>query len=125
MFSEQVADGIPYFVSAGGGAPLYAPPNQGGFYHYLVFTVQSDRLSCCVVPLFTDITISSPKDEYTPHPSATLPLTANGIFENALPSMRLTVPIEQPISNSRLSSGERVEFIDTTTNVFQTRVDGE
>ncbi len=125
MFSEQVVDGIPYFVSAGGGAALYAPPNQGGFYHFLAFTVQSDQLSCRVVPLFTDITISSPENGHILHPSTTLPLTAEGIFESALPSIRFTVPIEEPISHSWHSSDEQVGWIDPATQTFQARNDGE
>jgi len=125
MFSEQVVDGIPYFVSAGGGAALYAPPNQGGFYHFLAFTVQSDQISCCVVPLFTDITISSPEDGHILHPSTTLPLTAEGIFESSLPSIRFTVPIEKPISHSWQSSDERVGRIDPAIQTLQARNNGE
>jgi hypothetical protein len=38
-------DGIEYFVSGGAGAPLYAPPDHGGFTHYLVVHVTADKIS--------------------------------------------------------------------------------
>ena len=28
-------DGVQMLITGGGGAPLYAPPDQGGFYHYV------------------------------------------------------------------------------------------
>jgi hypothetical protein len=41
-FSER--DGVPYFIIAGGGAPLYVPPELGGFYHFLLARVSPDRV---------------------------------------------------------------------------------
>lgn len=35
QFNHEVRDGVRYFISGGGGAPLYARPSNGGFYHYL------------------------------------------------------------------------------------------
>jgi len=35
-------DGIDYFVAGGAGAPLYAPPNRGGFSHYIVVRITKD-----------------------------------------------------------------------------------
>lgn len=124
MFSEQVVDGIPYFVSAGGGAELYAPPNQGGFYHFLVFTVQGDKISCCVAPLFTDITINNTEDGLMFHLGSATPLTAEGIFNSAFSPIRLTVPIDEPISHSWRSSDERVAWIDPATGMLHPRSEG-
>lgn len=52
LYNHQERDGVHYFITGGGGAPLYASPSQGGFYHYLVvhctlnsFTVQVKRLN--------------------------------------------------------------------------------
>jgi len=42
-------DGIEYFVSGGAGAPLYAPPERGGFSHYLVVRVTGDKIRYDVV----------------------------------------------------------------------------
>jgi hypothetical protein len=52
LYNHQQRDGVHYFISGGGGAPLYAQPAGGGFYHYLLvecgdesFTVQVKRLN--------------------------------------------------------------------------------
>jgi 3',5'-cyclic AMP phosphodiesterase CpdA len=39
VYNEQVRDGIPYYITGGGGAPLYAAPEKGGYFHYLVVKV--------------------------------------------------------------------------------------
>jgi len=36
-------DGIAYFVAGGAGAPLYAPPERGGFSHYIVVRLTADN----------------------------------------------------------------------------------
>jgi len=52
LYNHQQRDGVHYFISGGGGAPLYAEAAHGGFYHYLLvqcgaesFTVQVKRLN--------------------------------------------------------------------------------
>jgi hypothetical protein len=42
-------DGIDYFVAGGAGAPLYAPPDHGGFSHYLVVRVTAAGIQYDVV----------------------------------------------------------------------------
>jgi hypothetical protein len=42
-------DGIDYFVAGGAGAPLYAPPDRGGFSHYLVVRLTGTKISYDVV----------------------------------------------------------------------------
>jgi hypothetical protein len=42
-------DGIDYFVAGGGGAPLYAPPDRGGFSHYLVVRLSGTKVTYDVV----------------------------------------------------------------------------
>ena len=48
VYSKVLRDGIWYINSSGGGAPLYMTPEEGGFYHYVVVTVNvgsvKDRL---------------------------------------------------------------------------------
>ena len=39
-YAREVRDGVIYLVAGGGGAPLYPPPDQGGFYHYVRITVR-------------------------------------------------------------------------------------
>ena len=52
LYNHQERNGVHYFISGGGGAPLYANADKGGFHHYLrvecaddSFTVQVKRLS--------------------------------------------------------------------------------
>jgi hypothetical protein len=39
LYNHQEKDGVHYFITGGGGAPLYAEPERGGFYHYLLVHV--------------------------------------------------------------------------------------
>jgi 3',5'-cyclic AMP phosphodiesterase CpdA len=36
LFAHEAHDGIDFFIAGGAGAPLYAPPDRGGFSHYLI-----------------------------------------------------------------------------------------
>lgn len=51
MYNRLEVQGVPYFITAGAGANLYAPPEEGGYYHYLRCTVSGDGVSCEVVKL--------------------------------------------------------------------------
>ena len=51
MYNRLDIQGIPYFITAGAGASLYAPPESGGFYHYLRCRVNGDQISYEVVKL--------------------------------------------------------------------------
>lgn len=42
LYNHQERDGVHYFISGGGGAPLYAEPQNGGFYHYLLVKCTQD-----------------------------------------------------------------------------------
>ncbi|NJE54283.1 metallophosphoesterase [Thermococcus sp. 21S9] len=35
-------DGVHFIITGGGGAPLYAKPDEGGFYHYTILTMEPD-----------------------------------------------------------------------------------
>ncbi len=50
-YAREVRDGVIYLVAGGGGAPLYPPPDQGGFYHYVRITVRGVETSDEVVRL--------------------------------------------------------------------------
>jgi len=39
LYNYQKKDGVHYFITGGGGAPLYAEPERGGFHHYLLVSV--------------------------------------------------------------------------------------
>jgi len=48
-YSFDARDGIKYVVTGGAGAPLRDPPEQGGFYHYVIVNVRGDDVSLAVV----------------------------------------------------------------------------
>jgi UDP-2,3-diacylglucosamine pyrophosphatase LpxH len=49
LFYQTTVNGIQYFVAGGAGAPFYAPPEKGGFSHYLVVEMKGDQLSYKIV----------------------------------------------------------------------------
>ena len=49
LFYQTTMNGIQYFVAGGAGAPFYAPPEKGGFSHYLVVEMKKDQLTYKVV----------------------------------------------------------------------------
>lgn len=51
MYNRLDVQGVPYFITAGAGANLYAPPEQGGYYHYLRCRVNGDQVSYEVIKL--------------------------------------------------------------------------
>ncbi len=51
LYNHQEKDGIHYFITGGAGAPLYAEPDRGGFYHYLVVSVGEETFTVEVRPI--------------------------------------------------------------------------
>lgn len=49
LFYQTEINGIRYFVAGGAGAPMYAPPDKGGYSHYLVVEMKNDQLTYKVV----------------------------------------------------------------------------
>jgi 3',5'-cyclic AMP phosphodiesterase CpdA len=49
LYSHESHDGIDYFIAGGAGAPLYAPPERGGFSHYVIVRLAGNALSYDVV----------------------------------------------------------------------------
>lgn len=49
LYLRKSVDGIPHIIAGGGGAPLYAKDEAGGFHHYVLVTVDGDRVSGEVV----------------------------------------------------------------------------
>ncbi len=44
LYHRKTVDGIIHIITGGGGAPLYADENSGGFYHFIVVTVDGDNV---------------------------------------------------------------------------------
>src|SRR6185436_12136396 len=49
LFYQTTINGIRYFVAGGAGAPFYAPPENGGFSHYLVVEMKNDQIAYKIV----------------------------------------------------------------------------
>lgn len=49
LYDRTVHDGVIQIITGGAGAPLYAPKNAGGFYHYIVVAVKGDQVTAQVV----------------------------------------------------------------------------
>ncbi len=50
-YHRQVVDGVVYIITAGGGAPLYASPEEGGVHHFVVVDVSGEKVSDRFVPV--------------------------------------------------------------------------
>lgn len=51
MYNRLDIQGLPYFITAGAGASLYAAPEDGGFYHFIKCRVEGEQVSYEVVKL--------------------------------------------------------------------------
>ena len=49
LYLRKTIDGIPHIIVGGGGAPLYAKDEDGGFHHYVLVTVDGDKVAGEVV----------------------------------------------------------------------------
>jgi 3',5'-cyclic AMP phosphodiesterase CpdA len=52
MYYLEEDEGIRYYTTGGGGAPLYAQPQDGGFSHYLLVSVSPEGIDYNVVEPF-------------------------------------------------------------------------
>lgn len=44
LYHFEQRDGVPYYILGGGGEELYAPPELGGFYHFLLVRVEGEAV---------------------------------------------------------------------------------
>jgi hypothetical protein len=51
LYLRKTVDGIPHVIAGGGGAPMYAAEKDGGFYHFIVVTVDGDKVSAEVIDI--------------------------------------------------------------------------
>jgi 3',5'-cyclic AMP phosphodiesterase CpdA len=51
IYQRRTIDGITHIITGGGGAPLYANGDDGGFNHFIRVTVDGDRVSAEVVDI--------------------------------------------------------------------------
>lgn len=111
-------EGVSYIISGGAGAVLYAPVDQGGFYHYMEIHVKGPKIWERVVPVLASITIYPrvpPVDTLSVVVGEHLRFVARGKD----PTGR-TFPIESPMDRMWSSSHPQVGTISPFTGVFQT-----
>lgn len=51
-YAKSVRDGVTYIVTAGGGAPLYLPPEFGGYYHFVRVDVENGAVKDTVIRVY-------------------------------------------------------------------------
>jgi 3',5'-cyclic AMP phosphodiesterase CpdA len=51
LYLRKTINGIPQIIAGGGGAPLYAKDEDGGFHHYVYITVDGEKVSGEVVDM--------------------------------------------------------------------------
>lgn len=49
VYNKSVIDGLQQIITGGAGAPLYAQPEEGGFFHYLYLTVKDKKVHIAVI----------------------------------------------------------------------------
>ncbi|MHB8635865.1 MAG: metallophosphoesterase family protein [Fimbriimonadaceae bacterium] len=50
VFNHQTHDGIEFYITGGAGAPLDAPPADGGYFHFLVVHVRGTKVEVDPIP---------------------------------------------------------------------------
>ena len=50
-YQRKSVDGITHVITGGGGAPMYEKDENGGFYHFLVVSVDGDKVNAEVVDI--------------------------------------------------------------------------
>lgn len=51
FYQRKLVDGITHIITGGGGAPLYGTDEDGAFNHYILVTVDGDKVSAEVVDM--------------------------------------------------------------------------
>ncbi len=97
-----VRDGIDYFIAGGGGAPIDAPPEEGGFLHFVLVNVDRDKITATTFQSWCLAIRPVPASELKPRGSSlgaavvsnrnNSPLTANRIVIR-VPGADKTAPL--------------------------------
>lgn len=103
-FDRRAHDGVQYLTSAGAGSPLYLPPDRGGFFHYVVVTVDGSEVTYQVIPLLEAIRLP---ERVRLQAGQTVRLDALGIAPGNLVAFPLRYPaaVEWEFSNPGIVRG--------------------
>ena len=50
VLNHQMHDGVEYWISGGGGAPLDTTPDDGGYQHFFVVNVKNGKFRVAIIP---------------------------------------------------------------------------
>ncbi|RKY61920.1 MAG: hypothetical protein DRP95_02230 [Candidatus Latescibacterota bacterium] len=109
-------EGVPYIISGGAGAVLYAPADRGGFYHYIEVHV-GDEVEVRVIPVLRSIAVIP--DSARVEVGDTIRFRAVGIDP-----LGKSVPIAPPISASWSSGDTAIGMVDSS-GVFRAVSEGK
>lgn len=124
QYGNQVPGGIPNIVVADLGVPAYAPADQGGLYHYVLFHFLPDgTVQFVVQPILAKMAIDPPA-ETSLAAGATEKLTATGTSYAGDDHPATTVPIADPVSHVWSSSNPEVLAVDPVTGQVTARHPG-
>jgi len=92
-YIKKSINGLTQIVSGGAGAPLYAPPANGGFYHYIHVTVRDKQLHMALIKLGAVFSLDSTRN---------IPVPSEKQAEDVRPPLLKNPPI--PYSSSTVCS---------------------
>lgn len=113
LFLAQQEAGIPYLVTGGGGKPLAAEPEAGGFYHWLELTLPPDGPArWSIVPLVQSLSIGGLPAKIRRGTTVT-PWAVADLYTATRPPLRLPIDTSNPSVARRWSvDDERLASID-------------
>ena len=105
IYWHQAKDGVDYYISGGGGAPLDASPENGGYLHYLTVEVTGKKLTTQILqPGHLEVSIpggesaSAPSERLLVTNTNDLPITlCHLVFHVAAPPAGQTVGLTASI----------------------------
>jgi calcineurin-like phosphoesterase family protein/Big-like domain-containing protein len=125
-FAEQILNpqgqvvgpgqGVPQLTIADLGMPAYAPPDEGGFYHFgLLHVTAGGDLQFTVEPVLTSISITAPASALAAGQTETLTATGTNVGGDNNPA--ITLPIADPASHTWSSGNAQVASVGTDSGV--------
>lgn len=124
QYGQPVPNGIPNIVVADLGVPAYAPSDQGGLYHYVLFNFLPDgTVQFAVQPILASMAVDSPAHtSLTIGTSETLTATGTSYAGDDYPA--ITVPIADPVSHVWSSSNPSILTVDPETGQVHAKSTG-
>lgn len=92
LYWNKVIDGVEYFIAGGAGSPLDAPPDQGGFLHFVVISVNGSKITPVILQPW-HLFVEAPSRQ-SPGGSSETAIATNTNFDPVTVSfpLRLSVP---------------------------------